>query len=52
MTLVRNELARAEEFARIALNMGEAEQVIDAIKEAYSINDYAIEFEEGYSYAE
>jgi superfamily II DNA or RNA helicase len=51
MTLVRNELARAKEFARIALNMGEAEQVIDAIKEAYSINDYAIG-EEDYSYAE
>jgi superfamily II DNA or RNA helicase len=51
MTLVRNELARAEAFARIALNMGEAEQVIDAIKEAYGINDYAIEFEEDYSYA-
>lgn len=52
MTLVKNEIARAKEFARIALNMGEAEQVIDAIKEAYSINDYAIEFEEDYSYAE
>jgi superfamily II DNA or RNA helicase len=51
-TLVRNELARAEEFARIALNMGEAEQIIDAIKEAYSINDYALEFEEDYYYAE
>jgi superfamily II DNA or RNA helicase len=50
LTLVRNELARAEEFARIALNMGEAEQVIDAIKEAYSINDYALEFEEDYYY--
>ncbi|NLB68724.1 MAG: DEAD/DEAH box helicase family protein [Lentisphaerae bacterium] len=52
MTLVRNELARAEEFARIALNMGEAEQVIDAIKEAYEINNYEIKFEEDYSYAE
>ncbi len=52
ITLVKNELARAGEFARIALNMGEAEQVIDAIKEAYSINDYALEFEEDYYYAE
>lgn len=52
MTLVKNELARAEEFARIALNMGEAEHIIDAIKEAYSINDYALEFEEDYHYAE
>jgi superfamily II DNA or RNA helicase len=52
MTLVRNELARAEEFARIALNMGEARQVVDAIKEAYGINDYGIEFEEDYGYVE
>jgi superfamily II DNA or RNA helicase len=52
MTLVKNELARAEEFARIALNMGEAEQVIDAIKKAYSINDYALEYEEDYHHAE
>jgi superfamily II DNA or RNA helicase len=53
MTLIRNELARAEEFARIALNMGEAKKVINAIKDAYSINDYALEFkEEDYYYAE
>jgi len=48
LTLVKNELTRAAEFARIAMNMGEAEQVIDAIKEAYSINDYALEFKEDY----
>jgi superfamily II DNA or RNA helicase len=52
MTLVKNELARAEEFARLAMNMGEAEQVIDAIKDAYSINDYEITFEEDYDYGE
>lgn len=52
MTLVKNELARAEEFARIALNMGEAERVIDEIKEAYSINDYELRFEEDYNYVE
>lgn len=51
LTLVKNELTRASEFARIALNMGEAERVIDAIKEAYSIDDYALKFEEDY-YAE
>lgn len=51
LTLVKNELARAEEFARIAQNMGEAEQIIDAIKAAYSINDYALNFEEDYYYA-
>jgi superfamily II DNA or RNA helicase/HKD family nuclease len=50
LTLVKNELARAAEFARLAMNMGEAEKVIDAIKQAYSINDYEIIFEEDYSY--
>ena len=48
LTLVKNEIARAEEFARLAMNMGEAEKVVDAIKEAYSINDYEIIFEEDY----
>jgi superfamily II DNA or RNA helicase len=52
LTLVKNELARAEEFARLAMNMGEAEKMIDAIKEAYSINDYEITFEEDYGYDE
>ncbi|GHU74357.1 DNA-repair protein [Clostridia bacterium] len=52
LTLVKNELSRAEEFARIALNMGEAERIIDKIKAAYSINDYEISFEEDYTYAE
>ncbi|MEA5084763.1 MAG: helicase-related protein [Lachnospiraceae bacterium] len=52
LSLVRNELARAIEFSQIAMNMGEAEQVIDEIKAAYSINDYKLEFEEDYSYAE
>ena len=52
LTLVKNELTRAEEFARIALNMGEAEKTIDTIKEAYSINDYLLEFEEDSYYVE
>jgi len=52
LTLVKNELARAKEFARIASNMGEAERVIDEIKKAYSIDDYSIKFEEDYFYAE
>lgn len=46
ISLVKNELVRAKEFARLAMNMGEAEQIIDTIKKAYSINDYALEFEE------
>lgn len=52
LRLVKNELARAEEFARVAMNMAEAEQVIGAIKEAYSINDFAINIEEDYAYVE
>ena len=46
LTLVKNELMRAEEFARIAMNMGEASKIIDQIKDAYSIDDYALTFEE------
>jgi len=52
ITLVRNELCRAEEFARIALNMIEAESIIDKIKEAYGINEYINRFEEDYGYEE
>ncbi|MCL2810358.1 MAG: DEAD/DEAH box helicase family protein, partial [Clostridia bacterium] len=46
LTLVRNELKRAEEFARIAMNMAEAERVIESVKSAYSIDDFAINKEE------
>jgi superfamily II DNA or RNA helicase len=46
LTLVRNELSRAEEFARIAMNMAEAEQIIESVKNAYSIDDFAIDKEE------
>ena len=52
LRLVKNELARAEEFARIAMNMGEAERIIGGIKEAYSINDYAITYEEEFDYGD
>ncbi|MGI6448872.1 MAG: DEAD/DEAH box helicase family protein [Desulfitobacteriia bacterium] len=52
LSLVKNELSRAKEFARIAMNMVEAESVLDEIKEAYSINDnlFAFEGEEEYDY--
>jgi len=50
ITLVKNELTRAEEFARIAMNMAEANNTIDSIKRAYSINDYSINLEEEYGY--
>jgi superfamily II DNA or RNA helicase len=51
VSLVKNELVRAKEFACIAMNMAEAERVIDSIKEAYSIDDFAIRTEEDYVYA-
>ncbi|MBF7081854.1 DEAD/DEAH box helicase family protein [Desulfallas sp. Bu1-1] len=50
MSLVRNELSRAEEFARLAMNMIEAQNVLDGIKEAYVINDNIITFEEEFEY--
>lgn len=52
MTLVRNELCRAEEFARIAINMVEAEAVLDRIKSAYGINEHLMNFEEDFGYGE
>ena len=50
LTLVRNELLRAEEFSRIAMNMAEAENIINTIKHTYSINDFEINLEEEYGY--
>lgn len=50
LSLVKNELKRAEEFSRIAMNMVEADAIINDIKEAYSINDSLINFEEDFSY--
>jgi superfamily II DNA or RNA helicase len=46
LSLVKNEITRAEEFARIAMNMAEAEKIINEIKNAYSINDYSINLED------
>lgn len=48
ITLVHNELYRAEEFSHLALNMIEAEFVLDDIKEAYDIDYNLITFEEDY----
>ena len=50
--LVKNELCRAEEFARISMNRVTAVSVLDEIKEAYNIPDYALDFEEDYYYGE
>ena len=52
LSLVKNELCRAKEFARIAMNMVEAESLLDEIKEAYSINNNLITFEEDFDYGE
>jgi len=49
LTLVKNEIARTEEFARLAINMVQAESVINQIKEAYSINEYLLQYEEDYT---
>lgn len=38
-TLVKNELRRAEEFSRIAVNMVESVSLIDEIKDAYGIQE-------------
>ena len=50
LSLVKNELARAEEFSRISMNMVESDAIIDEIKMAYAINDSLITFEEDFSY--
>lgn len=48
LTLVKNEISRAEEFARLAMNMGQAEKIINEVKEAYSINEHLFDYEEDY----
>ena len=50
LTLVKNELSRADEFAKLAINMAEAERVINSIKNAYEIDDFAIIKEEDFTY--
>jgi superfamily II DNA or RNA helicase len=50
--LVKNELQRCNEFSRMALNRYETEEVLDNIKKAYQIDDYKINIEEDFFYAE
>lgn len=51
-TLVKNELRRAEEFSRIAVNMVESASLIDEIKDAYGIQELNWNNEEeDYGYA-
>lgn len=47
-TLVKNEVCRAEEFSRIAINIVESQSIIDEIKDAYAIHDLKFNFEEDY----
>jgi superfamily II DNA or RNA helicase len=50
--LVKNELLRCNEFSRMAINRYEAEEVLDKIKSAYQIDDFKINIEEDFFYAE
>ena len=50
ISLVKNELFRSQEFARISVNMAEAESVIDEIKEAYNIQESYFTFKEDFGY--
>ena len=52
LTLVKNELCRAEEFARIALNSVTASAIIDDIRTAYDLQDYIINYKEEFTYGE
>lgn len=52
LTLVKNELYRAEEFSRIAMNKVSCMAILDEIREAYDLQDYILDFEEDYSYGE
>lgn len=52
LTLVKNELCRADEFARIALNSVTASAILDDIRTAYDLQDYVIDYEEDFSYGE
>lgn len=52
LALVKNELCRAEEFARIAMNCVSCSAVLDDIREAYDLQDYVLEFEEDFKYGD
>lgn len=43
LSLIKNELNRADEFARIAMNAMEADKIIQEIKDTYNLNDGHIE---------
>lgn len=50
LTLVKNELCRAEEFARLSMNCVSCTALLDDIREAYDLQDYVVDFEEDFDY--
>lgn len=50
LTLVKNELCRANEFTRLAMNGASGMSLLDDIREAYDLQDYITEYEEEYDY--
>ena len=50
--LVRNELSRAFEFARLADNYVEANTILDEIRDTYDVHEELYEIEEEFSYYE
>lgn len=50
LSLVKNELHRAEEFARIANNKVVCIDLLEQIREAYNLQEYVLDFEEDFSY--
>lgn len=52
LTLVKNELCRAEEFSRIAMNRVSCMAILDEVREAYDLQDYILDFEEDFTYGE
>ena len=46
LSLIKSEIKRAEEFARISMNKMDAIRLIDSIKEAYNIDKYLLLDEE------
>ena len=50
--LVRNELTRAFEFARLADNFFEADQILDEIRDVYDVHEEVYSIEEEFEYYE
>ena len=50
--LVRNELTRAFEFARLADNFFEADQILDEIRDVYNVHEEVYSIEEEFEYYE